>query len=137
MTLYYPAPDNNPACQCKGKPIKAFFCEHGHMLECHHPYTCNEAACSHLEKYDYSPEQIELMDAQARANIAAGLMPPYALDEHGNIIVSDSAAAPIPDGIRQVIDDWCKEQGIDAPVEARELVARRALMAQRNQEKKQ
>jgi len=28
-------------------PMSCMFCEFGHMLECHHPYTCEEAECSH------------------------------------------------------------------------------------------
>lgn len=33
-------------------PIQCQFCMMGHMLECHHPMTCEQAKCSHLEKYD-------------------------------------------------------------------------------------
>jgi len=29
------------ACQC---------CYYGHFLECHHPYTCEEAECSHYQE---------------------------------------------------------------------------------------
>lgn len=28
-------------------PMACTFCSFGHMLECHHPLTCNEAECSH------------------------------------------------------------------------------------------
>lgn len=28
------------------------FCQFGHATECHHPMSCSEAKCSHLEKYD-------------------------------------------------------------------------------------
>lgn len=28
-------------------PMACMFCPYGHMLECHHPYTCEEAECSH------------------------------------------------------------------------------------------
>lgn len=27
--------------------IGCTFCPYGHMLECHHPYTCEEIKCSH------------------------------------------------------------------------------------------
>lgn len=33
-------------------PMACAFCHYGHMLECHHPMTCSQAKCSHLEKYD-------------------------------------------------------------------------------------
>ena len=31
-------------------PMGCMFCEYGHMLECHHPMTCEEAECSHYEQ---------------------------------------------------------------------------------------
>jgi len=27
--------------------MACMFCPYGHMLECHHPYTCDEVECSH------------------------------------------------------------------------------------------
>ena len=33
-------------------PMACTFCMVGHMLECHHPMTCEEAKCSHLTKYN-------------------------------------------------------------------------------------
>ena len=48
MPEYLP-PDKNPKCQCYPKMIKAFFCQYGHMTECHYPMTCEEAECSHYE----------------------------------------------------------------------------------------
>ena len=85
--MNYPTPNQNPACKCKGNPMGAFFCFCGHMLECHIPYTCTEAVCSHLAKHDFSPEQIDLLEAKAREKIRHGRMPPYRLDEHDNIVV--------------------------------------------------
>ncbi len=32
-------------------PMACMFCQFGHMLECHHPMTCDQAECSHLAKY--------------------------------------------------------------------------------------
>lgn len=37
-------------------PMSCMFCEFGHMLECHHPYTCDEIECSH---YDHEDETYE------------------------------------------------------------------------------
>lgn len=28
-------------------PMACWFCSYGHATECHHPMTCEEAACSH------------------------------------------------------------------------------------------
>ena len=30
-------------------PIACTFCQCGHMLECHHPLTCEQAKCSHYQ----------------------------------------------------------------------------------------
>jgi hypothetical protein len=41
-------------------PMGCMLCPYGHMLECHHPYTCEEAQCSHyrreIETEDYGPD---------------------------------------------------------------------------------
>lgn len=29
--------------------IACMLCPYGHMLECHHPYTCEEAECGHWQ----------------------------------------------------------------------------------------
>ena len=40
-------------------PMACMFCAYGHMLECHHPYTCEEVECSHyqaeMEQETYPP----------------------------------------------------------------------------------
>jgi hypothetical protein len=39
-------------------PEACTFCPYGHMLECHYPYTCEEARCSHYldeEAYNEIP----------------------------------------------------------------------------------
>lgn len=43
--------DVNLKCHCEHE-LQAFFCGEGHMLECHVGMTCEEAECSHLERYD-------------------------------------------------------------------------------------
>ncbi|MBA7710902.1 hypothetical protein ES703_119850 [subsurface metagenome] len=30
-------------------PMACMFCQYGHMTECHHPSTCEEANCSHYQ----------------------------------------------------------------------------------------
>ncbi len=38
-------------CPCEAtSPITCTFCAFGHMLECHHPFTCEEAECSHYQQ---------------------------------------------------------------------------------------
>jgi len=31
-------------------PMACMFCPYGHMLECHFPYSCEEAECSHYQE---------------------------------------------------------------------------------------
>jgi hypothetical protein len=31
-------------------PMVCMTCSYGHMLECHYPYTCEEAECSHYRR---------------------------------------------------------------------------------------
>lgn len=31
-------------------PVACTFCTYGHMLECHHPFTCEEVECSHYQQ---------------------------------------------------------------------------------------
>lgn len=43
-------------------PMACMFCLYGHMLECHHPYTYEEAECSHYQDEadaypDYDPQE--------------------------------------------------------------------------------
>lgn len=85
--MNYPSPKLNPKCLCKDNPHKAFWCKTGHMLECHYPYTCQQAACSHLAKYDFNEADIRMAEAGATMAIRAGKMPPYEFDSAGNIIV--------------------------------------------------
>jgi hypothetical protein len=94
----YPDPDHNPACQCKGNPLRAFWCQFGHMLECHFPYTCTEAGCGHLERYDFEPEELERLQQEARGAIVAGQLPPYQLDENSQIQVDAEAMRIARDG---------------------------------------
>ena len=45
-------------------PMKCMYCPYGHMTDCHHPYTCDEAECSHYHQaienenlgYEYQEE---------------------------------------------------------------------------------
>ena len=44
-------------------PMRCMYCPYGHMTECHHPFTCDEAECSHYQSYhendyfDYEDEE--------------------------------------------------------------------------------
>ena len=87
LFLTYPSPAENQICRCKDNPFKAALCEHGHMMECHYPYTCRTAGCCHLSKYDISSEEFKQLQDAARENIRTGQMWPYRLDEQGQVYV--------------------------------------------------
>ena len=87
LILTYPTPDDNPACHCKGNPLAAMFCDRGHMLECHHPYNCTGAGCSHLGRYDLPAGDFRRHQGQAREKIRNGQLRPYRFDEHGQVVV--------------------------------------------------
>ena|ERR1051325_8242226 len=47
----YPAPPDNPRCHCWPNGMACFFCQCGHLTECHWPKSCQEANCSHMDRY--------------------------------------------------------------------------------------
>lgn len=85
--MNYPDPKSNPVCQCKDNPMKAFWCTTGHMLECHYPYDCQQAACSHLRKYDFTEQDIAHLEVEAQTASKNGALKPYTFDEFGNAVV--------------------------------------------------
>jgi len=91
--MNYPDPQHNSLCQCKDNPLRAFWCITGHMTECHYPHRCSEAACSHLHNYDFSQDEIEVLEADARAAIELGLRRPYELADKNNVTVDQKATS--------------------------------------------
>lgn len=75
--LLWPAPESNPHCICKPNPLAMMFCQVGHMTECHYPYGCDMAACSHLVKYDYTVEEVQALTAKAFDWLQRELSPYY------------------------------------------------------------
>ncbi|MBX3058273.1 MAG: hypothetical protein KF770_17560 [Anaerolineae bacterium] len=82
--MNYPPPEDNLHCQCKGNPGKAFFCQTGHLTECHFPYDCDHAGCGHLHKYDYSAEEALVLQTTAYGRLALGELIGYDVDDWGN-----------------------------------------------------
>jgi hypothetical protein len=89
----YPMPNENAACQCRGNPMKAFGCPWGHMLECHFPYTCEQAGCEHLGRYDIEPSTVAEIKLDALAALKGGGMPPYTIIA-GTTVSVDEAQLP-------------------------------------------
>lgn len=50
--------EKNPNCLCPN-PMAAFFCQTGHMTECHSGLTCDKARCSHLPRYSDGDEKTD------------------------------------------------------------------------------
>ena len=57
--MTYAPPNSTDNCRCAGNMGAAMFCMTGHMLECHYPLDCGQAACGHLGRYGYDQAAIE------------------------------------------------------------------------------
>lgn len=67
--------------------MAAFFCASGHLTECHFPFTCAQAGCGHLARYDVEPDEAVRLEAEAAERIRRGEQRPYQLDDDGQITV--------------------------------------------------
>jgi hypothetical protein len=91
----YPPPVENRHCLCRrtGNPMAAFLCPTGHMLECHYPYDCGEAACGHLHKYEPDAREVSALEAAALEQLATGRLVGYRMRD-GLVVAIDEA---VPD----------------------------------------
>jgi len=85
MPLYPPA-DRNPHCLCRLEGNFVAMCYYGHLKECHFPYPCRLAGCTHLSRYDFTAEEVDDMDAAARVQLNRGYLTGYALDPTGVVV---------------------------------------------------
>lgn len=73
--MTYAPPDHVPLCRCRASSAgaaAAFFCHTGHMTECHYPLSCDQAACSHLTRYDdYTQEQLSDLANRAQQRLTS------------------------------------------------------------------
>lgn len=85
----YPVPSMNPHCRCR-TDSRQVLCRTGHLLECHYPYSCELAACGHLDRYYGLAEQelahYRALRAAARARLERLDMDGYALDAQGELV---------------------------------------------------
>ena len=58
--MNYASPQATHICNCRDNGMAPMFCPTGHLTECHHPLDCQEAACSHLPRYDEEMDQSEM-----------------------------------------------------------------------------
>ncbi|MBU1067857.1 hypothetical protein KKE60_08725, partial [Patescibacteria group bacterium] len=50
--------------------MACMFCQYGHLLECHHPYNCEEANCEHYQAAMEHEQDWDLpTEGEALANI--------------------------------------------------------------------
>jgi hypothetical protein len=74
----YPDPDCNPHCQCQGDYAKQHACGFGHPIECHFPYTCEEAGCLDLlTQPTITSRRFCDLENLAVARLKAGDLAPY------------------------------------------------------------
>jgi hypothetical protein len=76
--------------------MRCFWCKHGHPLECHYPYTCREAACSHLALHRLTPEEFATLELQACEAMAQGARAPFYLDSEGTVRIDCEKLAAVP-----------------------------------------
>lgn len=101
--MNYAKPSESPQCVCRLKsPVAPTFCMSGHLTECHHPFDCQTAACSHLEQYGVqrSPAQIERAEESAQLMLMIGADP--ACEEcgaSGKLMVKERLELP---GLREL-----------------------------------
>ena len=70
--MTYMMPGHVQSCRCANTGDVPFFCPTGHMLECHYPLNCRQAACGHMPKYeDLSQEEMAEMEEDAK-NLLSG-----------------------------------------------------------------
>jgi hypothetical protein len=103
--LSYPQPDENPNCLCMqggGGLSAAFFCQMGHMTECHSGMSCSDARCSHLPRYDETGEfdQYEIENAPAWS--VKGFV-------GGNEAFSLDVFAPGYAAAQQIVEEWISQ----------------------------
>lgn len=104
--MNYPQPQDNHYCRCAPNLMAAFFCATGHMLECHWPYTCDQAGCSHLYKYDWSLSDIQIAEELAKEVVLNG--PFYLLNSDGSI-----KAVPKVEMFKKVAQGIINDEGFD------------------------
>ena len=115
--MKYAFPENVPHCNCLHQGAAPIFCPTGHLLECHFPLNCRDAACSHLDRYEeVTPEARERLDTEGRA-ILAGLADPNCQDCSGkgllqvqftpDIAIPESMAHLFPGGLVLTADAVC------------------------------
>ena len=64
--MSYMPPEQVHVCRCQSTGAPAIFCPTGHMLECHYPLDCRQAACGHMPKYeDLDPDEMAEMEQGA------------------------------------------------------------------------
>jgi hypothetical protein len=113
--MNYPTPDKNPLCQCVGNPMRAFWCQTGHMLECHFPYDCQDAACGHLVKYDFDMQTIKQLEEEAhqRYSLPGSL---YQVDELGNVTANVENLNKLIESIESISDTAGQDEPDDTPM---------------------
>lgn len=92
----YPLPLENPNCLCENG-MQQFFCQTGHLTECHSGMNCDAASCSHLSKYCNDLNDYEVQTAPAWQVSVFHLQ---------KLIVSFPVYAPQPSAAERIVREW-------------------------------
>ena len=106
--MNYAKPELATVCPCRdrGGIISPTFCMSGHLLECHYPLDCRQAACSHLTRYEEDLDQAAMarLEEMALATLASLADPDCpACGGAGRTDVHEDL--PVPEGLRETFGD--------------------------------
>lgn len=84
--IVWPGLFDNPHCACRAFPAAAMTCQSGHLTECHFPYQCMVAGCSHLEGYGVDPVEAAAARQEMIAYLESGDSQFYTLTPEGRLV---------------------------------------------------
>ena len=105
--MNYATPELTPGCICRERgPMASMFCMTGHMLECHHPLDCREAACGHLQRYDGEIDEAEMAGLEEEAvSLLQSLASPGCGECGGSGTQEVSITVPAPEEFHHLTGD--------------------------------
>lgn len=96
--MNYGTPDTVPFCACRTRGETApMLCPTGHLLECHFPLECRQAACSHMPVYNPENARLMLQMEKKAQEILAQKADPECQYCAGSGTVTVSRTVDIPD----------------------------------------
>ena len=105
--MNYAPPQQAPRCACRDRgPMASMFCMTGHMLECHYPLYCRQAACGHLQRYDEEIDQPEMARLEEETlSLLQTMAAPGCGECRGSGTLEVSTVIPAPEEFRHLAGD--------------------------------